>query len=268
MQPISEGGWVRHRFGLSPGLLRVTFRRMITMVMATRNPHKAAEIRSIGGDQFSYLTLNDFPSTPPVIEDASTFAGNAMKKATELARWLGASQFALPESRFTSQVTRLKPPIFVLADDSGLEVDALNGAPGVHSARFAARSAAHEGNAPDADNCAKLLRLLKDVPLRQRTARFLCVLALAPVVTPEAQNASPVCYTDEAELQTELFEGTCEGRIGFEPRGHNGFGYDPLFLPLGYEQTFAELGDSVKNQISHRAKALDRLKRWLETMKP
>jgi XTP/dITP diphosphohydrolase len=155
----------------------------------------------------------------------------------------------------------------VLADDSGLEVDALNGAPGVHSARFAALDTGKLGNSPTADNNAKLLRLLKEVPLEKRTARFCCVLALTPVLCSQGRSASPVCYADEVELQTELFEGTCEGRIGLAPRGQGGFGYDPLFIPEGHEATFAELGEEVKNQMSHRAKALAKLKQRLNAMR-
>ena len=151
----------------------------------------------------------------------------------------------------------------MLADDSGLEVDALNGAPGVHSARFAALDTGKPGNSSTPENNAKLLRLLGDLPLDRRTARFRCVLALTPVPRPEPEGASPVCYAEEAELQTELFEGTCEGRIGFAPRGRGGFGYDPLFIPSGYEQTFGELSEEVKNRLSHRARALEKLRRWM-----
>lgn len=223
---------------------------MKTLLIATRNRHKVGEIRAILGDGFPCLTLNDFPAAPAVVEDAPTFAGNATKKAVELARWLSGSQ----PSALNAQ------PDFVLADDSGLEVDALNGAPGVHSARFAALDSATSGNTPDADNNAKLLRLLQPVPAEQRTARFHCVIALTPLLPGETQNASPVCYADEFEMQTQLFDGVCAGRMIFEPRGQNGFGYDPLFVPFGFEQTFAELGDDVKNRLSHRAKALAKLK--------
>jgi XTP/dITP diphosphohydrolase len=228
--------------------------RMTTLLLATRNAHKVAEIRAILDESFRWLTLNDFPSAPKVIEDADTFAGNAAKKAVELAKWLAAenSKFKIKNSK----------PDFVLADDSGLEVDALNGAPGVHSARFAALGKSE--NSPDADNNSKLLRLLQDVPLEKRAARFRCVLALAPVLENEIQNASPVCYADEWELQTQLFDGTCEGKILFAPRGQNGFGYDPLFVPDGFTQSFAELGDEVKNKLSHRAKALEKLKIFLQ----
>jgi len=229
----------------------------ISLLIATRNAHKAGEIRIILGDRFQFLTLNDFPEAPKVIEDAPTFAGNATKKAVELAKWLAD----VPGSKFKVQASKL----FVLADDSGLEVDVLNGAPGVHSARFAAPDSAKSGNTADADNNAKLLRLLKDVPAEKRTARFYCVIALVGVPEGRTEVASPVCYADEFEPRT--FEGVCEGRIIFAPRGRNGFGYDPLFVPVGFEQTFAELGEDVKNKLSHRAKALVKLKAFFLTTK-
>ena len=226
--------------------------RMTTLVIATRNRHKVEEIGAILGGAFHCLSLADFPDAPAVIEDAPTFAGNATKKAVQLARHLSSS---------TSRDPLLKLPIFVLADDSGLEVDALDGAPGVHSARFAALD--RTANSSDADNNAKLLRLLKDVPADKRTARFRCVLALTPVLESSGENASPVCATDEFELQTELFDGTCEGRIGFAPAGQGGFGYDPLFIPDGWKQSFGELGEEIKNGLSHRAKALAKLREQL-----
>lgn len=234
----------------------------ISLLIATRNAHKTGEIRAILGGRFRILTLNDFPDAPAVIEDAPTFAGNAAKKAVELAKWL---------ARIVNSEFRI--PNFVLADDSGLEVDVLSGAPGVHSARFAALdwsadslSAGDAGNSPDADNNAKLLRLLKDVPAEKRAARFHCVIALTPVISDKIEVASPVCYADEFEMQTELFDGVCKGRIIFEPRGRNGFGYDPLFVPAGSEQTFAELGDEVKNQLSHRAQALAKVRDYLSKL--
>ena len=226
---------------------------MVTLLIATRNAHKVGEIHAIVGDQVGYLTLNDIPNAPEVVEDAGTFAGNATKKAVELAKWLAASRSTLHASRFT----------LVLADDSGLEVDALNGAPGPHSARFAALDTGAAGNSPAADNNAKLLRLLREIPLEKRTARFRCVVALTPVLEASKEAASPVCLADEFELQTELFDGSCEGRIIMAPRGRGGFGYDPLFVPEGYDQTFAELGEDVKNQLSHRARALAKLKERL-----
>ncbi len=219
---------------------------MTTILIATRNAHKVSEIRAILGVQFQFLTLSDFPDAPKTIEDADTFAGNATKKAEELANWIVSKDATEGRQAF---------PDFVLADDSGLEVDALNGAPGVYSARFAAMDA--KENSADADNNAKLLRLLKDVPTEKRTARFRCVIALATVCAGKVESASPVCYAGETE---PAFDGACEGRILFEAHGKNGFGYDPLFVPEGFDATFAELGEDVKNNLSHRAKALEKLK--------
>jgi XTP/dITP diphosphohydrolase len=227
----------------------------ITLLIATRNAHKVEEIRAILAGPFQFLTLRDFPAAPEVVEDVATFSGNATKKAVELARWLA-----------TSRISGSAVPAFVLADDSGLEVDALDGAPGVYSARFAALDSGQSGNSADADNNAKLLRLLMNVPDSKRTARFRCVLALTPVAEAASQNASPVCEANEFELQTELFDGTCEGRIALAPSGTGGFGYDPLFIPDGQQQSFAELGDAAKNQLSHRAKALAKLRERLATL--
>lgn len=252
---------------------------MKTLVIATRNRHKVEEIRAILGDQFRYVTLNDFPGAPKVVEDAPSFAGNAAKKATELARWLGGRGRTMEGggSRMEDRGQRTEggrqgprseedagEEVFVLADDSGLEVAALAGAPGVHSARFAALDGGGSDNSSSADNNAKLLRLLEGVPLAKRTARFRCVLALTPALPRQAENASPVCQANESELLTELFEGVCEGRIAFGLRGGRGFGYDPLFVPTGCDQTFGELGEDVKNQMSHRARALAKLKQRFE----
>jgi XTP/dITP diphosphohydrolase len=201
------------------------------------------------------MTLREFPAAPEVIEDARTFAGNATKKAVVLARWLSESQI----SNFKFEMT---DSIFVLADDSGLEVDTLDGAPGVYSARFAAIDTGQPGNSPDAANNAKLLGLLKEVPLERRTGRFRCVLGLTPLIASAREGASPVCAADGFEIKTELFEGVCEGRIAFGPSGGGGFGYDPLFIPEGHQQSFAELGEDTKNALSHRARALSRLKDW------
>ena len=233
---------------------------MTRLVVATRNGHKVREIRAILGEHYQYLALNDFPDAPKTVEDADTFAGNARKKASELAQWLA-----------THSTLDLRPSaVFVLADDSGLEVDALKGAPGVYSARFAIGGgnagglpARLTGNSTDADNNAKLLRLLNEVSWEKRTARFRCVLALTPILTAAQAGSSQVCFAEERELETELFEGVCDGRIGFAPRGPGGFGYDPLFIPEDHEQSFAELGEDVKNKISHRAKALARLRERL-----
>lgn len=225
---------------------------MVTLLIATRNAHKVEEIQAILGNGFDCRTLQDFAAAPTVIEDASTFAGNATKKAVALAQWLAAREI--------KGGTRVD---YVLADDSGLEVDVLGGSPGVHSARFAALDSSREGNAADADNSAKLLRLLKEIPKENRTGRFRCVLALTPVGVEQVENASPVCYANEQELQTQLFDGVCEGRIEFALQGRGGFGYDPLFVPTGYDLSFAELGPEIKNQISHRARALAKLKAFL-----
>jgi XTP/dITP diphosphohydrolase len=225
---------------------------MTTLLIATRNLHKVGEIRAILGAAFQVFTLKDFPDAPAVVEDADTFAGNATKKAVELAKWLADN------SKLKIKISK---PDFVLADDSGLEVDTLNGAPGVHSARFAALDKTE--NSPDADNNAKLLRLLQDVPLEKRAARFRCVIALVPVPEEKVGVASPVCYADEFEAQ--IFDGACEGRIQLSASGYGGFGYDPLFVPDGFTQSFAELGEEVKNKLSHRAQALAKLKQFFTT---
>jgi len=229
---------------------------MTTLLLSTRNGHKEQEIRSILGNEFDYLTLNDFPGAPHVVEDADSFAGNATRKAVQLAEWLVRGHPSPPRPRGRRAAC-------ILADDSGLEVDALKGAPGVHSARFAAIDSEGSQNSPDAANTEKLLHLLANVPAGKRGARFRCVIAVTPVPLTVSRNSSPVCYANELELQTELFTGTCEGRIDFHPRGQDGFGYDPLFIPDGYEVSFAELGDGVKNQLSHRAKALAKVRQHL-----
>ncbi len=215
---------------------------MLTFILATRNRHKASEIQAVLGPDCRCLTLAELPGAPAVVEDAPTFAGNARKKALALAEWLRSA--SLPGGVGDA---------WVLADDSGLEVDALGGAPGVHSARFAARDTGQPGNSSDAENNAKLLRLLAGVPAERRTARFRCVIALAP--TSAAADLKPGV--------AQLFEGACEGRILDEPRGNHGFGYDPLFLPDGQARTFAELAEDAKNRLSHRARALAQVRAWL-----
>lgn len=212
---------------------------MPTFILATRNRHKVEEIRAVLGAGHTFLSLVDFPGAPAVVEDAATFAGNARKKAEALAVWL-ARNADRP----------LGADAWVLADDSGLEVNELGGAPGVLSARFAALDRSQAGNSTDAENNAKLLRLLASVPAERRTARFHCALALVPVAARPG-------------VETQIFDGVCEGTILFEPRGEHGFGYDPLFQPAGHQESFAELGESTKNAISHRARALERLHRWL-----
>lgn len=181
------------------------------LVIATRNKHKLEEIRAIfQHPALEIVSAFDFPDIPDVIEDGSTFEANAVKKAVELATATG---------------------LWALADDSGLEVDELNGEPGVYSARYAGEPVSYKANNE------KLLAALEAVG--DRTARFRCVIALS--------SPSGVART---------VEGSCEGSVGFEERGEGGFGYDPLFVPEGYEQTFAELAPEDKHAISHRGNAL------------
>ncbi len=213
------------------------------LVIATRNAHKVAEIRAILGADFEYVTLRDLPGAPEAVEDADTFEGNAAKKAATLANWLNSQNEA---------------DTLVLADDSGLEVDALNGAPGVHSARFAALddpTIAPGKNSPDGANNDKLLRFLAKVPESERSARFRCALALIAVPTSRGS-------VSELAAKARFFSGACEGRIAFASSGAGGFGYDPLFIPVGHERSFAELGEDVKNRMSHRGKALEELRKY------
>ncbi len=211
---------------------------MLRLILATRNAHKVTEMRQILGPAFEIFSQADYPAAPGVVEDSETLAGNAAKKAGSLMAWLLSN-------------IRIKTPFSVLADDSGLEVDALGGAPGVHSARFAAGDSTGSANSPDSANNAKLLRMLADVPPSHRSARFRCVLALASPTAP-----------------TRLFDGKCEGAISLAASGIGGFGYDPLFVPDGFTASFAELGEDVKNKISHRARALAELQKFLSATQP
>jgi XTP/dITP diphosphohydrolase len=226
---------------------------MTTLLIATRNTHKIREIGRILGGDVCCLTLNDFPGAPVAVEDAGTFAGNATGKVLSLAEWLTKN----PEPVFRRVAA--EEPFYIVADDSGLEVDALDGAPGVHSARFAGQPAAGAGNSPDSANNAKLLRLLEGRPAQQRTARFRCVLAVLRLVfSPVSRRALPF-----SPSQIVLLDGVCEGSIGGVASGRGGFGYDPLFVPKGCAQSFAELGDEIKNRMSHRARALEKLKQFI-----
>jgi XTP/dITP diphosphohydrolase len=196
---------------------------MRPLVFATRNPGKLVELRQLLPG-IAVLGIDEAATRlgraiPEVDEDADTFAGNAAKKAREV-----------------SQATGLP----ALADDSGLEVDALDGAPGVISARWAAQSGEGEG---DAANNAKLLRALAGVPLQERAARFRSTLALADVRGPLGD-----------EVVTA--DGVCEGLILDAPRGAGGFGYDPLFWSPELDATFAEVGVGKKSGLSHRARAM------------
>ena len=192
------------------------------LVLATRNPKKAKELQELFASSLCQVkTLEEFSGLPHVVEDGETFAQNAIKKAIIISQ---------------------KIPFHVIADDSGLEVEALKGVPGIYSARYAEEKG---GKASDKANCEKLLKAM--VSTTNRKAQFRCVLAIA--------------------LQGKLLftaEGICLGNIITEFRGTLGFGYDPLFVPEGYEKTFAELPVEIKNQISHRAQATKQLKSWLD----
>ena len=196
---------------------------MIELVIATRNRHKTREIQHILGPEFSVRDLAAHPQVAEVLESGTSFEENAKLKALAASKQL---------------------PALVIGDDSGLEVDALSGAPGLYSARYAG------ANATDKGKIDKLLRELTRVRAtnKGRRARFRCVVALA---------------RDTNLLGT--FEGIVEGRIANAVRGDYGFGYDPIFIPEGFEQTFGELPTEVKNAMSHRAKAIralaDRLRR-------
>jgi len=193
------------------------------IVLATRNKKKVEEIRRItAGLPINVLSLDDFPHCPETVEDRDTFEGNAVKKALEVATCAG------------------KP---ALADDSGLEVDALGGAPGVYSARYAPD--AESGNDPK--NYLKLLKDLINIPAQERGARFVCCLVLA--------------YPDG---RTQTFFGYAEGNIGREARGKKGFGYDPVFVPEGFDRTFAEMTAEEKDAISHRGLAYRMLAEHLQ----
>ena len=196
---------------------------MIELVVATRNKHKTREIQHILGPQFSVRDLAAHRDVPEIRESGTSFEENAKYKALTASRQL---------------------PALVIADDSGLEVDALGGAPGIYSTRYAG------ANATDTDKINKLLRELARVSATEdgRRARFRCVVVLA-------RNGNLL----------GTFEGIVEGSIADEARGDSGFGYDPIFIPEGLKQTFGELPTEVKNTISHRAKAIralaDRLRR-------
>jgi len=234
---------------LVPLAFRFSLFPVKTLILATRNKHKTGEIQQILGPEFRCLSLNEFLDAPPIEENATTFGGNAALKSIGLAHWLLATP---------NKLNNITGEAYVLADDRGLEVDALNGAPGVYSARYANMDTGKPGNSPDGENNAKLLRLMQDVPQEKRSARFRCALALTPLVQAE-KCSSPPCEADELETATLIFEGACEGRMDTKPAGGGGFGYDPMFIPVGYDKSFAELGEEVKNKLSHRSKALAKL---------
>jgi XTP/dITP diphosphohydrolase len=192
------------------------------LLLATRNKHKILEIKDAFKNlNLEILTLDNFPQIPEIEEDGKTLTENALKKAREVYKHSG---------------------ILSLADDTGLEVDFLNGAPGVYSARFAGEKASYS------DNCKKLLKVLENVSLEKRTATFKCIIALV------GNNLE------------KITEGVCKGRILNELRGTNGFGYDPLFYVEEYGKTFAEMELELKNKISHRARALQKMAKVLKSL--
>lgn len=191
---------------------------MIELLFATRNAHKTWEVQTILGPQFKVTDLAAHREVPHIAETGKSFEENAILKAVALSKRMRG---------------------LVIADDSGLEVDVLGGAPGIYSARYA-------GTKPtDEQNLEKLLAELARVGAANdpRRGRFRCVLALA---------------RDGNVIQT--FEGVVEGKVADRPRGSQGFGYDPVFIPKGFDQTFGELGPADKNKISHRARALEQLR--------
>ena len=192
------------------------------IVLATRNKKKLEEIKRITATlPINILSLDNFPNCPETVEDQDTFEGNAIKKAREVCEFTG------------------KP---ALADDSGLEVEALDNAPGVYSARYAGGP----GGGNDVLNYEKLLIELRNVPEEKRGARFVCCMALT---------------FPDGTIKT--FFGYVKGRIGQEAKGKTGFGYDPVFIPEGHKRTFAEMSGEEKDCLSHRGKALEKLAEFL-----
>jgi XTP/dITP diphosphohydrolase len=195
--------------------------KQMDLLLATRNPHKTREFRELLGASFDIKDLASMPDISVPEETGTTFEQNAILKAVTVSK----------------RVDKL-----VVADDSGLEVDALNGAPGIYSARYGGVKAS------DAANIDKLLRELGNSP--NRAACFRCVIALA-----------------RAGKALGTLEGVVEGRILDQPRGKGGFGYDPVFQPTGFEETFAEMAPQLKNRISHRGKAVAALQKKLREIR-
>jgi len=190
------------------------------LLVATSNAHKTAEIAAMLGADWKVLDLRAYPALVSPEEDGDTFEANARIKA--------------------ETASEVIPDLLVLSDDSGLEVDALGLAPGVHSARYAGPQAT------DKDNRERVKQELRERGLKNSPARFRCCMALA-----------------KAGQTLAVFSGTVEGRLQIEEQGEGGFGYDPLFVPTGYDDTFGRLPSEVKNQLSHRARALAQMVEWL-----
>lgn len=204
------------------------------IVFATNNPNKLQEIRNILGERFEIVSLQDIGCHEDIPETGETLQENALLKAKYVAEHYGLDCFA---------------------DDTGLEVEALHGAPGVHSARYA-EGTDHNSEA----NMQKLLHELQDK--ENRKARFRTVIAL--LQHPKNQLKENV-ENAFAAPEIHYFEGHIDGIIAKEKRGNAGFGYDPLFIPNGYQQSFAELGETIKNHISHRAQAVEKLAEYLHS---
>ncbi|MCF0208480.1 MAG: non-canonical purine NTP diphosphatase [Bacteroidaceae bacterium] len=208
------------------------------IIFATNNKHKLSEVRNILGSGFEVVSLSDIGCMEDIPETGATLKENAQQKAEYIYRKYGIPCFA---------------------DDTGLEVDALNGAPGIYSARFAAINNAGEGHDSEA-NMTVLLQQLEGKTNRQ--AHFKTVICL--MGAHQLQSASA---TENATSPTPLFfEGIVEGVITTTRSGAEGFGYDPIFQPEGYKKTFAELGNEVKNGISHRARAVAKLADFLKKL--
>jgi len=201
---------------------------MMRLLIATMNQGKLREYQRLLADvpSLELETMASLDAPVDVVEDRDTFEGNAIKKATEIAAAAGVSCLA-DDSGLEVDALEGRPGV------SGLEVDALEGRPGVYSARYSGPGATDERNNE------KLLEELRDLPDTSRSARFRCAIAVV----------------DEEGRVLAVTDGTCEGRIARNPAGSHGFGYDPLFIPDGYQETMAELGPDTKNAISHRAKA-------------
>lgn len=194
---------------------------MKSILVATKNLHKTLEITSLLGNTFEVRDLSGLPNAPDIEETGTTFLENATLKAVEISEcWDG----------------------LVLADDSGLEVDLLDGHPGVRSARYAGE------NASDSENNARLIKELGERGEERAAGRFCCVMVVA----------------SQGKVLAH-FEGRVEGALIHEERGEHGFGYDPLFIPEGFDQTFGELGPEVKNSLSHRARAMEQFVPWLQS---
>ena len=209
------------------------------IVFATNNQHKLDEIKSILGDKFEVVSLKEIGCHEDIPETGKTLEENALQKAQYVYDHYHVSCFA---------------------DDTGLEVDALDGAPGVYSARYASLEHLDTQETLEHDSEANMARLLRELGNNNnRKARFRTVIALI-----EKKDVCPCGCT--SIKQVHQFEGIVEGEIIREKRGGEGFGYDPIFQPEGYDKTFAELGSDIKNKISHRARATERLAEYLKTL--